>query len=384
MRRRYRVVLSLFLAAAWLLPMGSAQVTTIVIKAGSPGDAELQRISSLPDSTQRVEAYKDFVQKFASNPEVAAYGNWQLSQTLASDNHPGDALSYGDKALGLEPHNIDILISQANTALQLKDDSKVFDYAAQAGESFNGIGSSPKPAGMSDADNEMQNADDRHANQSSYEYMQALAYNVIAGESDAKRRMGYIQRFNGAFPDSKYQDQIAEYAILTLQSLEDNSSAISYGEVVLEHNPKNLPALVFMASAYIENEKNPNLEKGISYAHKAIDVAHADDADADARHKLSGGFAYAALGYAYMKQKNAAGAPNAGAAIPELRHAALLLKKDRNAVAPVLYELGRAYSIMRRYDEAKPVLNEAAAVPGPAQAPARELLAKIMSARQPR
>ena len=379
-----RVVLSWLMALACLAAPGLAQVTTIVIKAGSPEDIELQQIGSLPDTAQRVQAYKDFVQKFAANPEAAAYGSWQLSQTLASGNQPDEALSYGDKALALEPRNMDILISQANTALQLKDDPKVFDYAARAGEAFNGIGSGPKPAGTSDSQYEAQSADDRRANQASYEYMQALAYNVIAGEPDAKRRMEYIQRFNGAFPDSKYQDQVAEYAILTLQSLADNSSAISYGEMVLEQNPKNLPTLVMMASAYIENEKNPNLEKGISYARRAIDVANADDPAADARHKLSGGLAYAAMGYAYMKQKNAAGTPNATAAIPELRHAALLLKDNRTAAAPILYELGRAYSLLRRYDEAKPVLVEASAVPGPAQSAARELLSKIVNARQPR
>ena len=229
-----RVLLSLFLAMACSAPLGFGQVTTIVIKAGSPEDIELQRIGSLPDSEQRIQAYKDFVQKFASNAEASAYGDWQLSQTLASDSHPADALSYGDKALALQPRNMEFLISQANTALQLKDDPKVFDYAVRGGEAFNSIGSGPKPSDISNAQNDAQNEDDRHANESSYEYMQALAYNVIAGESDAKQRMDYIQRFNGAFPDSKYQDQVAEYAILTLQSLADNSSAISYGEMVLE------------------------------------------------------------------------------------------------------------------------------------------------------
>jgi hypothetical protein len=380
MRRKSCVVLCLAIAIAWCVPSHS-QVTSIIIKAGSPEDLELQQIGTISDTGKRVQAYKDFVEKFAANAEAAAYGNWQLSQTLAADNHPADALTYGDKALALQPHNMEVLISQANTALQLKDDPRVFDYAARGGEVFNSIGSAPKPKDMSDSQYEGLNSDDRHSNQPSYEYMQALAYNVIAGEADAKKRMEYIQRFNGAFPDSKYQDQVAEYAILTLQSLADTSSAVSYGEMVLEQNPKNLPTLVMMASAYIENDKSLNLEKGISYARRAIDVANADDASADAQHKLSGGLAYAAVGYAYMKQKNEAGVPNAGAAIPELKHAAVLLKDNRNACAPILYELGRAYATLRRYDEAKAVLGEASQVPGPAQAPARELLSKILTAR---
>lgn len=379
MQRKFCVVLCLALAIAYSKP-GYSQVTSIVIKAGSPEDIDLQQIGTISDLDKRIQAYRDFVQKYAANSEAAAYGDWQLSQTLATENHAAEALTYGDKALALQPHNIEILMSQANTALQLKDDPKVFDYTTRAGQSFNGIGTAPKPKDVSQALYDAQNADDRHANQPSYEYMQALAYNVIAGEKDAKQRMDYIQRFNGAFPDSKYQDQVAEFAILTLQSLSDTSSAVSYGEMVLEQNPKNLPTLLMMASAYIENDKNLNLEKGISYAHRAVEVADPDGASADAQRKLSGGFAYAALGYAYMKQKNDAGVPNAAAAIPELKHAALLLKDNRNAAAPIFYELGRACATLRRFDEARAALNQAAAVPGPAQEPARILLAKLPAA----
>lgn len=381
MRRMSCVVLCIAVVLVCSFPSHS-QVTSIVIKAGSPEDIDLQQIGTISDLDKRTQAYKDFVQKYAANPEAAVYGDWQLSQTLAAENRQAEALTYGDKALALQPHNMEILMSQANTALQMKDDAKVFGYAEHAGQAFNSIGTAPKPKDVSDATYEALNADDRHANQPTYEYMQALAYNVIAGEKDAKQRMDYIQRFNGAFPDSKYQDQVGEFAILTLQSLSDTSSAVSYGEMVLQQNPKNLPTLLMMASAYIENDKNLNLEKGIAYARRAVEVANPDDAAADAQRRLSGGLGYAALGYAYMKQKNEAGVPNASAAIPELKHAALLLKENRSAAAPVLYELGRACATLHRYEEARAALNEAAAVPGPAQEPARTLLAKLPASRR--
>ena len=81
------------------------------------------------------------------------------------------------------------------------------------------------------------------------------------------------------------------------------------------------------------------------------------------------------MGSALIKQKREA------AAVPELRHGISLLKENRAAAAPLQFELGRAYAILRRYEEAKPVLTEAASVAGPAQAAARDLLNKIVEAR---
>ena len=243
------------------------------------------------------------------------------------------------------------------------------------GAAYGGIGRDPKPANVSDLQYEMANAEERRVNQPSNEYLQALAYNVIAAEPDARKRMSYIQKFNDAFPDSKYQDQVSEFAILTLQSLQDTSNAIAYGEAVLYQNPKNLPTLVLMAHAYAQSGKAGDWQKGINYAQQALAVAKADDPAADTSRKLSAGFAYGAMGSALIKQKRES------AAVPELRHGISLLKENRAAAAPLQFELGRAYAILRRYEEAKPVLTEAASVPGPAQAAARDLLNKIVEAR---
>ena len=363
------------LAGIFGVALAAGQVTTIIIKAGSPQDLALQQISGEADAGKRIELYKDFVQKFASDPDATAYGEWQIAQTLAAQNQFAESLEWGDKALALEPHNLEIICTQAGNAQQLKQNAKVFEYAMAGGAAYGGIGRDPKPANMSDLQYEMANAEERRVNQPSNEYLQALAYNVIAAEPDARKRMSYIQKFNDAFPDSKYQDQVSEFAILTLQSLQDTSNAIAYGEAVLYQNPKNLPTLVLMAHAYAQSGKAGDWQKGINFAQQALALAKADDPAADTSRKLSAGFAYGAMGSALIKQKREA------AAVPELRHGISLLKENRAAAAPLQFELGRAYAILRRYEEAKPVLTEAASVPGPAQAAARDLLNKIVEAR---
>ena len=78
--------------------------------------------------------YEEFVQKFSSNPQAVAYGNWQLAQAYQAAGDLQKSLEYGDKALARSPRNLDILVSQAGSAQQAKNNVKLMDYAAKGGE----------------------------------------------------------------------------------------------------------------------------------------------------------------------------------------------------------------------------------------------------------
>ena len=97
----------------------------IVIPAGTPEDHDLQAITNEADAAKRLAMYQDFVQKYASNPAAVAYGNWQISQAYQTSGDLNKALEYGDKALAGTPHDLDILVSQANIAQQAKDNTKL-------------------------------------------------------------------------------------------------------------------------------------------------------------------------------------------------------------------------------------------------------------------
>src|ERR1700691_1723790 len=130
------VVSFCFLLAA---ARAGAQGDRIVIPAGTPEDHDLQAISNEQDTAKKLAMYQDFVQKYSSNPAAVAYGNWQLAQAYQSTGDLPKALDYGDKALAGSPHNLDILVSQAGIAGQLKNDAKVMDYSTQGAELYNSI-----------------------------------------------------------------------------------------------------------------------------------------------------------------------------------------------------------------------------------------------------
>lgn len=371
---RWSVLLVTFLFAVVLL--SPAQIENIVIPAGTPEDQALQAITKEPDDQKKLTMYEDFLKQFSSNPAAVAYGNWQLAQAYQGAGDLQKGLDYGDKALASAPHSLDILVSQASIAQQLKNNSKLMDYAVRGGEIYNSIGKGAKPEGMSDPDFASKTQQQKDAAKSSYEFLEAAAFNVIVDETNAKARMNDIDRFTVAFPDSHFDEAVASYAMMALTELKDTTRVVAYGEKALAANPNNLPALLLLAGSYVEDPKPGSLAKAIGYAQRAVTAAKADAPDADRTRKLSAGVAHSTLGYAYMKQDKTV------AAIPELKSATALLKGvDDQQYAVALYRLGYAYAKLSHVNEARDVLMEAVKIPGPVQPLSQELLAKVNAAR---
>jgi tetratricopeptide (TPR) repeat protein len=371
---RWPVLLVTFLFVVG--PLSLAQIENIVIPAGTPEDQALQAITKEPDDQKKLAMYEDFLKQFSSNPAAVAYGNWQISQAYQGTGDLQKALDYGDKALASAPHSLDILVSQASIAQQLKNNSKLLDYAVRGGEVYNSIGKAAKPEGLSAEDFASQTQSQKDGAKTSYEFLEAAGFNVIVDETNAKARMNDIDRFTPAFPNSRFDEPIASYAMMSLSELKDTTRVVAYGEKALAANPNNLPALLLLAGSYVEDPKPGSLAKAVTYAQRAVVAAKADAPDADRSRKLSGGVAHSTLGYAYMKQEKTA------AAVPELKSASALLKGvDDQQYAVALYRLGYAYAKLSHNTEAREALVEAAKIPGPVQPLSQDLLAKVNAAR---
>lgn len=359
-------------------PQVWAQVDRIAIAAGTDEDHALQAISSEQDPAKKSAMYQDFVQKFSSNPQAVAYGNWQLAQTSQASGDFDKALDYGDKALAASPHNLDILVSQVSIAQQAKNNLKLMDYAAKGGEVCHSIAKQTKPEGMSDDDFKQKINQEKAASQSNCDFLETSGFNVITTETDPKNRMTEIEKYTAAFPDSKFSDQVSSYAMYTLGpgQLNDQARLVSFGEKILATDPNSVPALLLLASYYGEDKQPGSAAKAITYAQKVVEVSKADAADADKSRKMAAGAAHNTIGWAYLKQDKTT------SAITELKSASTLLKgQDDQQYARALYGLGFAYGKLNKLTEAREVLTEAVKIPGPLQPMSQDLLAKVNSAR---
>jgi tetratricopeptide (TPR) repeat protein len=230
---------------------------------------------------------------------------------------------------------------------------------------------------MSDEDFTRQVNEEKNSAQNNCDFLENSAFNVIASESDAKSRMAYIEKFTAAFPNSKFQDPVSNYALDSLSRLNDRARLVSYGEKMLATNPNSLAALLLLANSYADDAKPGSIAKAITYAQKAIEVAKPDAPDADKSRKVSAGVAHTILGYIYaFKQEKTA------ASIPELKAGAALLKgQDDQQYARALYGLGFVYGKLSKLTEAREVLTEAVKIQSPWQPISQDLLTKVNAAR---
>ena len=375
MKRCIGPLLAILVVIALSIPQAGALVERIVIAAGTDEDHDLQAINNETDASKRLAMYEDFVKKFSSNPQAVAYGNWQLAQAYQGSGDFQKALEYGDKALAGSPRNLDILVSQTSAAIQAKNNAKAMECSAKGGEVCRGIAKQAKPEGMSDEDFARKVADEKSANQNNCDFLETGGFNVITAETDPKSRMAEIEKFTAAYPDSKFGDQVSNYAMYTLGpgQLNDQARLVTFGEKMLANNPNSMVALLLLATHYGDSG---NSAKAITYAQKVIEVAKADAPDADKSRKLTAGAAHNTIGWADLKQEKTT------PAIPELKAAAALTKgQDDQQYARALYGLGFAYGKLNKLTEAREVLTEAVKIQGPMQSMSQDLLAKVNSAR---
>ena len=374
-RTMARPRIAIFAAPVFFLisALAFGQLDKMTIPAGTPEDKDLTAIANEQDAQKRIAMYQDFVQKYAANPVAAAYGNWQLSQSYQVAGDLPKATDYGDKAAAGAPHSLEILEWDVTLAQQSKDNARAFKYSLQGGQAYASIGTQPKPASLSDADFANTISQEKEASQEAYGFFETSAYNIIVAEPDAKTKVDEINQFNAAFPNTKMQEQVASMAMLALSELKDMRRLNEYAQKALAANPNNLPALLSLANSYVDSAE---AAKAIPYAQRAVAAAKADDPAADHARKVSAGVAHSILGRVYAKQSRTS------ASITELKAAVALLRgQDEQQFAVAGYFLGWDYAKVSSLTEARTILGEVAAISGPVQGPARELLAKVNVAR---
>lgn len=366
---------ALFVTVLLTAIIAGAQVATIHIPAGSPEEKALQAISAENDAQKRVPMLQDFLQTFSSNQEMVVYAQWQLAQQYMDQGDTAKALEFGQKAVAGQPNNLDILVFVAGVAQKAKATDVIMDCTEKGGKAFNGMANQPKPEGMDPEDFALRVKQAQDPVRPAYEFLEATALNAMVAEPNRAKRMGYIERYLGAFPGSRFQEQVTQLALATLAEMKDSARLASFSEKALAANPNSVSTLVVLAEAFAESSDPGAGARAERYARKAIDLANGQKATEANQLQLYAGLAHSALGNALMKQEKSA------LAIPELKTACVLLKEHSDAYPAALYRLGFAYAkTPGKLPDAKATLTELVAIPGPYQQPGRDLLARVQEA----
>ncbi|HLW53205.1 MAG TPA: hypothetical protein VKW06_10220 [Candidatus Angelobacter sp.] len=355
--------------------LAGAQVATISIPAGSAEEKAFQAASAESDPQKKIAMLEGIQQQFASNQQAVTLAQWQIAQQYLDQGDTAKALDYGQKALAGQPNNMDLLVFVAGVAQKAKANDVIMDCAAKGGAAFNGIANQPKPEGMEQELYDLKIRQAQDPVRQSYEFLEATALNAIVAEPNNAKKMGYVEKFIGAFPNTRFQEQIAQLAVATLAEMKDSARLNSFSQKALAANPNSISTLVVLSEAYAESSDAGAATRAEGYARKAVDLSKTHKPTDPSQAQLYDGLAHSALGYALLKEEKSA------LAVPELKTACGLLKEHSDAYSAALYRLGFAYAKTPGHlAEAKATLTELVAIQGPYQQPGRDLLARVQQA----
>lgn len=350
-----RLLVTIALAA--LLCAYAAAQQKIIIPAGTPEDQELQAIANQADVKQKIAMLEEFANKYATNKPAAAYSNWQLAQLYSAAGDNDKALAYGDKALAAMPDVIEILMSQADIAQQMKANEKVVDYATRGAAVYHAIPGGDSPEHTAESKQQ-------------YEYLETVGYNAIASEQNAKARMQEIDRYLPAFPNGRFAQNMTTLAVVTFQEMKDMAGLSAFADKVLAKNADNMRLLTALSGAFVTD----NPAKAGAFARKALELQSKSGDDAEA--KSLAGVAHSILGQALVRENKFA------PAVAELKAATGILKDSPQDEAAAYYFLGFAYAKLEKGADAIAALTQAAKYDTGYKGPAEEMIGKIQGARR--
>ena len=363
-----RILLAALLAVLLAAP-AAGQLTQIIIPAGSDADKASAAINAESDPQKRITMLNDFVKQFGSDKMAAAFGYQTLAQQYQMTGEMAKAMEAAEQAYNAIPNNVDIVTTAATVAQAGKNTAKTLEYSCKGGALIAGIG---KDAGSDTGAVERAKLDQQKYQQQ-YDFFESAAYNVIASEDNAKARMDEIEKFEAAFPKSKFGQSVMQFAMLSLQQLNQPAKFAEFGEKLLAANPDDMSTLVMLASVFATEQSGSHFAKGSEYAHHAIELAKTKPEDKQAQ--FSAAVAHSSLGTILMRQEKTA------PAIAELKLAEPALKDDKDAGGMVLYYLGFGYAKQQKYPEAKVALADCVKLAGPYQQPCKDILEKVNAAR---
>jgi tetratricopeptide (TPR) repeat protein len=363
-----RILVTSLLALLLVAP-AAAQITQIIIPAGSDADKASTAINAETDPQKRITMLTDFVKQFGSDKMALAFGYQVLAQQYQMTGDMAKAMDAAEQSYAAIPTNVDIVTTAVTVAQAAKNGAKILEYACKGGALISGIG---KDAGADAAAAERAKFEQQKY-QPQVEFFESAAYNAIANEDNAKTRMAYIEQFEAAFPKSKFAQGVMQFAMLSLQQMNQPAKFAEFGEKLLAANPEDMSTLVMLASVFATEQSGAHFSKATEYAHRAIELAKTKPDDKQVQ--FSAAIAHSSLGTVLIRQEKTV------PAITELKLAAPALKDDQEAGGMVLYYLGFGYAKLQKLPEAKAALGDCVRLAGPYQQPCKDILDKVNAAK---
>jgi predicted Zn-dependent protease len=383
MRNRSISLAALLLCWGAVPLAGQQPCPTLSVVVNSPEDQLLLAVNGSTDSPQdQIAALDKYASEHSDSPAMTC-ANEYYTAIYVKQNDFDKAIGYGEKdlAANYQSENLYINLMKAYVGAGKATDN-AFNVINKAPDQIKAESTPARPSGTSDADYQKLQADAAETAKQFSGYMEYAFFQLLPRVTDANKRVGYLDAFAKAYPDSPNTGQLYFQYLVAFSALNNPAKANEYGEKAIAADPNNPTTLSMVADDYAN--RHVNLDKAEAYARKVLDLAPnmkkpdgVSDADFRTQQNLLMASAHFALGS--INQQRGAATHKLAGAIKEFKTAADLAKGNPGLEGRALYYLGFAYESQAPADhrDARAALTEAAQLQSPWQGEAQKLLAKI-------
>lgn len=366
----------LLLAILTFAAASSAQIgKRITIQAGTPEDRAVREITRASDPAQKLALLDAFLAEHAKDDMALVAYELYLEHYLQAQDY-AKVYEYGEKSLALDPDGYLTLTRMFRAAQQQGDSARLMDYGLRIGEIIQRFKSRPAPEGTDAAVWEANRKMALEDNQETTNYVAYTVFSTAQQNADLAARAAQLEKFAAAFPDSQYTPNARALVAGTYQQMQQFDKMDAFVEKVLEAEPNNVTLLLMLADSW--SERGVQLDKAEKYAGRALEAVDAaprpesvDEQQWAAQKSIQQGLAHSTVGQVQLHRQRFADG------VLSLTKAAPLLKSETLYYARNQLRLGYAYASLRRSDEARKALTEAAEADTPYRARAQEIMKNL-------
>lgn len=196
-------IISLAFLVAPALPAAAQIGKQVAVQVGTPQDKALTAIQSTSNPEQKLALLNKFAAANPSGNMALMADNLYVNLYSSMKNYP-KAYAFGDKALALDPDDLNVAVQLIRDAQLQSNTAKMVSYGVRVGQMISRYKAQPAPAGTSAS----QWAQQKQANLANVEpqikWVISSVYSAISSEPSSSAKTTMLNRMAKAFPGSRH------------------------------------------------------------------------------------------------------------------------------------------------------------------------------------
>lgn len=197
------ILMGIFMLLATALPAAAQFGKQIAVQVGTPEDRAITAIQTASDPHQKLVLLNKFAAAHPTGDMALMADNLYVSIYSSLQNY-ANAYKYGDKALALDPTDLNVAVELVRDAQLQNNTAKMVAYGVRVGQMVAAYKAEPPPAGVSADQWTQQQQQALAAVQPDVSWVQSAVYAAISAQPASSAKTAMMNQLAKAFPNSSH------------------------------------------------------------------------------------------------------------------------------------------------------------------------------------